>query len=242
MATATRPDAGTTRGERTRAAVLAAARSRFADEGYDGTTVARIAGDAGVSEPTVAFHFGSKAGLLVAVMRSYYDDLLASIEQVVDATAPPEDRLRAFAGFWLSHNAENLALLSVFGRHGRRAEPDEVVTAFTACNRQVTREFDRLVEDLKHVGTVDPQVPTRIVRDAFFGTTEHLMLGRALTGRPADLEQAAADLVALLLHGAARAAPTAGGEAARPTAGAHELAAMHAKLDRILDAVTPRSR
>lgn len=238
MATATRTDAGATRGERTRAAVLAAARARFAGEGYDGTTVARIAGDAGVSEPTVAFHFGSKAGLLVAVMHGYYDDLLASIEQVVDATAPPEDRLRAFAAFWLSHNADNLALLSVFGRHGRRAEPDEVVTAFTACNRRVTREFDRLVEDLKHVGTVDPEVPTRIVRDAFFGTTEHLMLGRALTGRPADLGRAAADLVALLLYGAAShdARPEGRGPA-RPGL-EQELASVQAKLDRILQAMT----
>jgi len=238
-------DEAVTRGARTRAAVLAAARHRFADEGFDGTTGARIAADAGVSEPTIAFHFGSKAGLLVAVMRAYYDELLATIDEVLDDAAPPEQRLGAFAAFWLCHNAEELALLSVFGRHGRRSEPDEVVAAFRDCNRRVTRVFDALVEDLKHVGTVRADVPTRIVRDAFFGTTEHLMLGRALTGRPADLDAAADDLVALLLHGAAgppaHPPPATGQDAldaqdAQDALGALDvLHVLDAKLDRVLE-------
>ncbi len=194
---------GVTKGERTRAAVLAAARARFASEGFDGATVASIASDAGVSEPTVAFHFGSKAGLLVAVIRDYYDDLLDALDAVIDPAAPPEQRLRDFARWWLHHNAENLSLLSVFGRQGRRSPRDEVVDTFLDANRRVTRVFDRLVEDLKHAGVLRPDVTTRIVRDAFFGTTEHLMLGRALTGRPDDLARAAEELVDLLFDGAA---------------------------------------
>ncbi len=216
----------TTRGQRTHAAVLAGARRRFASEGYDGTTLARIAADAGVSEPTVAFHFGSKSGLLVAVMHDYYDDLLAAIDEVVDVALAPVDRLRAFARWWVSHNADNLDLLSVFSRQGRRAGTDDVVLAFAECNRRVTRVFDRLVEDLGHVGMLTGGVPTRIVRDAFFGATEHVMLGRALTGRPADLDRAADDLVDLLLHGAA-GVPIADG--------APSLTSLDAKLDRVLE-------
>ena len=224
-ALATRITEPTTRGERTRAAVVASARRWFAEEGFDGATGARIAADAGVSEPTIVFHFGSKAGLLIAVMRDYYDDLLATIDQVLDDTQPPEHRLRTFARFWLDHNAAELPLLSVFGRHGRRAEPDEVVVAFRDCNRRVTRRFDALVEDLKHVGAVCDEVSTRIVRDAFFGTAEHLMLGRALTGRPADLDGAADDLVALLLHGAGPQ-----GSAEDPA-----LVRIESKLDQLAD-------
>lgn len=236
-----REPAGATRGERTRAAVLGAARERFALEGFDGTTVARIASDAGVSEPTVAFHFGSKAGLLVAVIEAYYDELLDALDEAIDSTLPPEQRLRAFARWWLAHNARNLRLLSVFGRQGRRPETDEVTSAFRAANRRVTRVFDRLVDDLRHVGTLRSEVSTRIVRDAFFGATEHLMLGRALSGRSGDLDDAADELVDLLLHGAT--VPCHGDPADGPVDRAVEgpyatrsqVAALDAKLDRVLD-------
>ena len=43
-----------TRGDRTRAAILDAARRRFAEHGFDRTRLAEIAADAGVAEPTVA--------------------------------------------------------------------------------------------------------------------------------------------------------------------------------------------
>lgn len=217
---------GETRGERTRATVLAAARDRFTAEGFDGTTVARIADDAGVSQPTVLFHFGSKAGLLVAVMQEHYAELIASIDDVVDAADVPEARLREFARWWLRRNAEDLDLLAVFGRHGRRSEEDEVVAAFRDANRRVTRVFDRIVEDLKHVGVLRQEVPTRIVRDAFFGTAEHVLLGWASTGRPADLDVAAEDLIDLILHGAARPSPD-------DRRG--DLATLDAKLDLVLD-------
>ncbi|MFT5222155.1 MAG: TetR/AcrR family fatty acid metabolism transcriptional regulator [Glaciecola sp.] len=220
-----------TRGQRTRAAVLSAARARFAAEGFEGSALSRIAADVGVSEPTVAFHFGNKAGLLVAVIEDYYDDLLLALDEAVDPALAPEQRLRSFAHWWLVHNEENLALLSVFGRQGRRIEVDEVVTAFVSANRRVTRVFDRLIEDLGHVGGTRADVSVRIFRDAFFGTAEHLMLGRATTGRPERLDQAADELVDLLLHGAAAVGDIGATTTSEPT----DLATIDRKLEQILD-------
>ena len=51
----------------TRAAILAAARERFLERGYQATTVEEIAAAAGVSKPTVFAAVGSKAQLLQAV-------------------------------------------------------------------------------------------------------------------------------------------------------------------------------
>jgi AcrR family transcriptional regulator len=50
-----------------RRAVLAAARKRFLAQGYAATTIAEIAGDAGVSVETVYKAFATKAGLLKAL-------------------------------------------------------------------------------------------------------------------------------------------------------------------------------
>lgn len=54
------------RSERTRAAILAAARERFASDGYDRATIRAIAADAGIDPALVMRHFGSKDKLFAA--------------------------------------------------------------------------------------------------------------------------------------------------------------------------------
>jgi AcrR family transcriptional regulator len=53
----------------TREAILAAARKRFADLGYDGATIRGIAADAGVDPALVHHFFGTKERLFTAAMR-----------------------------------------------------------------------------------------------------------------------------------------------------------------------------
>lgn len=77
---------------RRRAAVLDAAASRFAADGYAGTTVAAIASDAGVSPATVYKSFGGKTGLV----RALWDRALAGAgpvhaEQRSDAVSSTAD-------------------------------------------------------------------------------------------------------------------------------------------------------
>ena len=62
------------RAERTRASLLEAALVLFTEQGFDRTTVAEIAGRAGVTEMTFYRHFGTKEGVLVD---DPYDPLIA---------------------------------------------------------------------------------------------------------------------------------------------------------------------
>ena len=62
--------------EQTRQRLLSAAADVFAERGYDGTRVADIAAAAGVSNGALYAHFGSKAGLLVAALRTHGRRLL----------------------------------------------------------------------------------------------------------------------------------------------------------------------
>src|SRR5689334_4798640 len=57
----------------TREAILDAARQRFADAGYDGTSLRAIAADAGVDPGVVVHFFGTKGGLFRAVVRWPFD-------------------------------------------------------------------------------------------------------------------------------------------------------------------------
>jgi AcrR family transcriptional regulator len=54
------------RSDTTRAAILAAARGRFATDGYERATIRAIAADAGIDPSMVMRYFGSKEGLFAA--------------------------------------------------------------------------------------------------------------------------------------------------------------------------------
>lgn len=57
------------RSDRTKSAILLAARERFAAEGYEKATIRAIASDAGIDPSMVLRYFGSKQGLFTAAAR-----------------------------------------------------------------------------------------------------------------------------------------------------------------------------
>lgn len=83
--------------ESRRQRILDAAREHFRDRGYDATTIETIADSAKVSAVTVYNHYGTKGGVLLALV-SRSDDLL--IEKIDELMAnPPIDPLEATASF-----------------------------------------------------------------------------------------------------------------------------------------------
>lgn len=87
----------TQRSEQTRKAILAAARSRFAADGYERATIRGIAADAGIDPSMVMRYYGSKEGLLAAA---------ADIDlRLPDLTSVPRERIgetlaRHFVELW----------------------------------------------------------------------------------------------------------------------------------------------
>jgi len=96
-------DAGTermarTQGERkaeTRARLLAAAAELFADHGVDAVSVDAVAEAAGRTSGAVYAHFGSKQGLLLALLDSWKDSVLTVLLAEVAVTDSPTGQLGA---------------------------------------------------------------------------------------------------------------------------------------------------
>ncbi|MFF9812123.1 TetR family transcriptional regulator [Streptomyces sp. NPDC014006] len=103
------PRPGTPRSDATRAAILAAARERFAADGYERATIRAIAKDARIDPSMVMRYFGSKDGLFAAAV-------------AIDLRLPDVSRLprgevgqalvRHFLGLW-EENEELTAMLRV---------------------------------------------------------------------------------------------------------------------------------
>ncbi|MEU4171769.1 TetR family transcriptional regulator [Streptomyces sp. NPDC026665] len=96
------------RSDRTRAAILDAARRRFAAHGFERTTIRAVAADAGIDPSMVMRYFGSKARL--------FDAALDIDLNLPDLSATPADELaetvvRHFLRRWEHDGADDALLL-----------------------------------------------------------------------------------------------------------------------------------
>ncbi|RFA17172.1 TetR family transcriptional regulator [Subtercola boreus] len=109
--------------ERNRALVIAAARRILAERGVDGLTMDLVASEAGVGKGTVFRRFGSRTGLMLALVNDIETDFqrrFMSGEPPLGPGASATDRLVAFG-------RERIAMLEVQGDLLRAAEdrPDD---------------------------------------------------------------------------------------------------------------------
>lgn len=85
----------------TRAAILTAARERFAASGFGSTTIRSVAAAAGVDPALVHHYFGSKDDLFVAALELPVDPRAVMAEQVVGPLEGAGERLlRALLSVW----------------------------------------------------------------------------------------------------------------------------------------------
>lgn len=108
--------------EETRQAILAAARARFAAQGYSGTGIVDIAGDANVTDGAVFHHFRSKKALFRAVFEQLETELDAASRAASRRGAPSErfiEGCRAYLNFVSREDYARIAMIdgpSVLGR------------------------------------------------------------------------------------------------------------------------------
>ncbi len=90
---APRPAVEGTKGERTRAAIMATAVAAFRRDGYDRATLAGIADELGITRSAVLHHFKSKAALLREVVMPFIGQLDGLLDRV-EALQPIPNRVR----------------------------------------------------------------------------------------------------------------------------------------------------
>lgn len=82
--------------EAKRAEIVASARTLFTDEGYEATSMSRLATAAGVAPNTIYWYFQDKDEVLVAVLDAEFSASMEAYLQLT--TAAPADRLLWVAG------------------------------------------------------------------------------------------------------------------------------------------------
>jgi AcrR family transcriptional regulator len=125
-----------TAGER-RQAVLDTACRVFAASSYRGATTAEIAREAGISEPILYRHFGSKRDLYVACLEEAWADLRELAESAVAAS--PETCLGAVADAFMAKRAK-IRLIDLWIQGLNETGDDPVIAK--ALRRQIREVHD----------------------------------------------------------------------------------------------------
>ena len=94
-------------GEGTPAALLAAARELFAQQGYEGASVRAITSAAGANLGAITYHFGSKRALYDLVVEMCVSPLVGRVEAALSGRGPVLDRLEGVVRAYFDHFVEN---------------------------------------------------------------------------------------------------------------------------------------
>ena len=173
-------------GSGTRAAIEEAARRRFAEVGYPGTTMRAIAADAGVDPRLITHFFGSKQQLFVSVVELPFDP-----EPTFDALLSGDDadvgsRLAGFVLEVLERPQTRDIILGMI-----RAAASEDAAAHQVQQLLASRLLAPLA---RHVGADQPELRAAMLASQVVGLT----FARHVVGFPVLADADRRDLAALL--------------------------------------------
>ena len=134
-----RPNA---RSERTRAAILAAAETLFAERGFAETRLEDVAAAVGIRRASIVYYFADKPALYDAVLADVFDGLLARIEPVLVADLPLAERAVAAVSEWIDYIAARPSTARIVLRevaNGRAGHEPPLLQHTRAFNELIAR-------------------------------------------------------------------------------------------------------
>jgi AcrR family transcriptional regulator len=144
------------RGLQSRESVLDAAERLMAEHGYDGASVARLRDESGIPASSVYHYFGSKDGVLLAVMERGANRFFASLPDMSQRHGRPAEHLRRVVetvGEVLNHHPNFLRLLVVMAAQPPAAGDGKI---HAVVNRVRDEALRRLREQMQLAFGLDP--------------------------------------------------------------------------------------
>jgi AcrR family transcriptional regulator len=180
--------------------ILSAARSLFAEKGFDGTSVSDIASAVGVADGAIYRHFDSKRAILFEVIRAFYEPVIDVARATVAGIADTRGQLRYLIWLQLRAFAEEPDVCR-FIISEARPMADYYESEIADLNRRWTSLMVDVIKQGQVAGTFRSDMSASMVRDVVYGGIEHIAWG-AVTGHgDIDVEAVADSLTELVCTG-----------------------------------------
>ena len=145
------------RGARSREAVLDVAERLMAEKGYDAATVAALVKEAGIPPSSIYHYFGSKEGVLLAVMERGAERFFEAVPDIERRNGTQAEHLRVLVeavAYTLERHPDFLRILVVMATQPMNAGEGEV---HRVVNRVRELALERLRIQMNVVFGLDPE-------------------------------------------------------------------------------------
>ena len=183
-----------------REAILRAATSVFAHNGYFNSKVADIAREAGVADGTVYLYFKSKEDILHSIFDRGVDDALSAARKHIESVADPKEKLRQIALLHLERLGADRDLAVVFQVELRGST--KFMEQFSAAG---FAEYLALIrstfEEGQRAGVFRADLNAKVVAKILFGALDEMATNWILSKRRYKLAPMADQVLDIFLNG-----------------------------------------
>jgi TetR/AcrR family transcriptional regulator, fatty acid metabolism regulator protein len=185
------------------ALILKAAEDVLMEKGYHETSIDEIAARVGIAKGTVYLHFPSKEDLVVAIFERDMQQLLQSIDSIMDSTITAREKIETIFD-WMHGGimSKRMQLLfSVSNSVGLR----HLLVEKKGCLRdiwdQLSVRLNSLFEEGKAEGDFDSTLPTMVMVSAFYSLLSPKSYDRLMTEGQMSGEEVATNLKRIFFKG-----------------------------------------
>ena len=160
--------------ENTRVRIINSAKKLFAEQGYRKTTIVDISKQAGLSEAALYEYFQGKEDLLLTIPDLWVSELLEDLDEQLFGVRGAENKLRKFLWWYLRRIKQSpldAKIVYLFLKTNANFLNTEV---YANVKKLYSYLIDIFEEGLK-TGEMKSDLDSRIARDIFVGTLDHII-------------------------------------------------------------------
>jgi len=185
-----------------REAILRAAITVFAHNGYFNSKVADIAREAGVADGTVYLYFKSKEEILHSIFDRGMEEAIAAGKQELARISDPREKLRSIARLHLERLGDDRDLAVVFQVELRGST--KFMEEFSAAGFAEYLNLIRTTfEEGQQAGVFRAELNPKVVAKILFGALDEMATNWILSQRKYKLAPMADQVLDIFLHGVA---------------------------------------
>ncbi|MFZ3556839.1 TetR/AcrR family transcriptional regulator [Streptomyces sp. BH055] len=152
-----------------RGELLRTAAEVFAEQGYNATTVRKIADHAGMLAGSLYYHFDSKESMLEEILRTFLDELWSGYDTVLDDELGPRETLEALVTESFREIDRHRAAVAIYQRESQQLVAQDRFQFLAESQRRFEKTWlttlERGVDDQVFRADLDIRLTYRFVRD-----------------------------------------------------------------------------
>lgn len=166
--------------------LIGSAKELFARLGFENTSTAAVAREAGTSESQLVRYFGSKVGLLDAIFEEAWKPLNARVHDLLTDAGNGRDAVLMILSAVLGAFDRDDQLATIFLFEGRRIRGHEAGVKMSSGFLEFADITQRLIKRGQKDGSFDPGFDPGALSAALMGAAEAMVRERVLARRGGD--------------------------------------------------------